>query len=194
VIAEGRRLTREDVTMTPPAPSIFRPEALEYRLQNRDRRSAAVRFPGLMARPALVLLWIALAVGIAAGTGAFFGTVPQGISAIAVPASEPGRVAVIVPIGGFGDVEAGQVTTLTLGAKEIHGTVVAVETELANGTALGARLGLPVSMQGEFGLAWVAVDAVDPAAPGSSVGWAMIETGERRAGSYLPLVGSWFGE
>ena len=69
-------------------PTIFRPEALEYRLQNRTVRRSEVTFPRLMAHRVMVVLWILLGVLAVGGGIACLPTVPVSAAGLAIVTTE----------------------------------------------------------------------------------------------------------
>lgn len=176
--------------MTAPTPSIFRREALEYRTRQQARRlQAVVVFPRLMATRAWIALW-ALLVVLTVGAGlACLPAVPVRATGLAFAPAGERHVAVLVP-GGVDGIHPGASATISLGGREVTGTVTDVDPAPRSPADIARRLGLPESVMamvaGPVRLAWV--EPTDPIPPGAA-GHAEIRAGSRHAGSYLPLVG-----
>lgn len=185
--------------MTPPSPSIYRPEALDYRLRSRGRRPTRLQMPRIMTRPTIVLAWIGLLVAIVAGSAPFLVTVPQEVSGVViVPATgHPGQLAVMVDPSLANRIVTGVETEITLGKVTVQATVASVIQQAESTADLLTQLGssplFASALPDRLTLVWVTPSVPLPAgAPG--IGTATLEVGTRRAGTYLPVVGHLFGE
>lgn len=188
-------------------PTIFRPEALEYRLQNRAVRRSEVTFPRLMAHRVMVVLWILLGVLAVGGGIACLPTVPVSAAGLAIVTTETWAerdapvVAVLMQAEHHDRLAPGRDANVLLGVggRGLDGTIVAIEPEPLTPVEAGERLGLPYSalsmMQGPVTLTWVSLEGQALDAFGmDNFGRADLEVGVRRAGTFLPLVGGLFEE
>ena len=185
--------------MTPQSPSIFRTEALDYRLRNRGHRPTRLQMPRIMTRPTITLAWIGLLLAIVAGAGPFLVTVPQQTSAAAIvpPTGHNGQLAVMIDPSLANRVTTGAVTEIVLGRYTVRATVAAVVQQSGSTADLLSQLGssplLASALPDHLTLVWVTPDQPLPAdTPG--IGTATLHVGTRRAGTYLPFVGHLFGE
>jgi hypothetical protein len=185
--------------MTSQSPSIFRPEALDYRLRNRGHRSTRLQMPRIMTRPTITLAWIGLLIAIVAGFSPFLVTVPQEASGAAILPStgHSGQLAVMIDPSLVNRVTIGTSTEIVLGRYTVRATVTSVDQQSGSTADLLAQLGssplLASALPDHLALIWVTPHEALPAgAPG--IGTATLHVGTRRAGTYLPLVGHLFGE
>ncbi len=188
-------------------PTIFRPEALEYRLQNRAVRRSEVTFPRLMTHRFMVILWILLGVLGVGGGLACLPAVPVSAAGLAIVTTETRAdskapvIAVLMPAEHHDRLEPGHAASVLLGTggTRLDGTIVAIEPEPLTSAEVGERLGLPYSalsmLQGPVTLTWVSLEGQALDAFGmDNFGRADLEVGVRRAGTFLPLVGGLFEE
>jgi hypothetical protein len=183
--------------MATPIPSIFRTEALEYRLRTQGDHRAEVVFPRLMARKVMIALWVMLGLLAIGGGIAFLPGVPVSTSGLAVPSADTARLAALLP-ASQGDVEPGAAASVTPGGRgaALDGVVVAVSPEPLDAAALTREVQLPAgvlaTLQGPVTLAWVELNSDAKTMGVIGIGMAEIEVGRTPAGSYLPLVGRFF--
>jgi hypothetical protein len=189
---------------TPPS-TIFRAEALQYRLEHQHRRQTEVTFPRWMARPAVIALWVLLALlGLGAGV-ACLATVPVSASGLTIMMSNPAatggssRAAVLMPQTFESRLWLDQRAEIIPAAdnEEFDGSITAIERQPLDAAAVEKRLGLPASsmamLEGPVVLVWVTIEpgSADDLPP-AMTGRAEFEVGTRQAGSYLPLIGQAF--
>ena len=188
-------------------PTIFRQEALQYRLRNQGRRSTEVSFPRLMARRVMVVLWVLLGMLGIGGVVACLPTVPVSSAGLAIVTTETWQdsgepiVAVLMQSEYHDRLVPGRSANVLLGTggQGLEGTVVAVEPEPLEPREVGDLLGLPYSalsmLNGPVTLTWVALDGASRGDFGmENFGRADLEVGSTPAGSFLPLVGRFFEE
>lgn len=185
------------------APStIFRTEALQYRLQHRRRRHSTVTYPRLMGRRVIFTLWALLGLLGLGGAAACFISVPAsttGLAIVMAPAESSGSspIVALVPAEFEHRIEPGQDVTVSAGYtdSEISGSVVSVEPGVLDGADFEQRLGLPASAFAQPAepvvLIWITVESSDTVQAGD-LGRAEISVGSQRAGAFLPLVGRLF--
>jgi hypothetical protein len=191
--------------MPTPPPTIFRAEALQYRLEHQQRRQTEVTFPRWMTRPAVIALWVMLALlGVATGV-ACLATVPVSASGLSIMMSDPAasdgnpRAAVLLPQRIEPRLRINQQAEIVpaAGNAQFDGTITEIERQPLDAAAVEQRLGLPASsmamLEGPVVLVWV---TIEPAAieglPPAMTGRAEFDVGTRQAGSYLPLIGQIF--
>jgi hypothetical protein len=191
-----------------PYRTIFRPEAIERHL--RGGRQAAV--PRFAVPRVAVVLWLLLGLLGLAGVAVSLIPVPVHASGPAVVSS--GGVAsdmgeemvalVFLPATERDRLHAGDTVTLHLGAEAdpIRRTILVVEPEAVLPAEAQQRFALPPgvaqtltvpSVVAVVGLEPLPADSPALSLPGSA-GRADVEIGSRRAGSFLPVVGRFFGE
>ena len=191
--------------MASPNQSMFRPEALEYRLRTQGQRQTEVTFPRWMARRVGITLWIVLGLLAISGAAACFAEVPVTASGLAIVMGEASdtsdgvTVAVLMPEADGQNLDAGVEARLFFGAGDaaIDGTLLSVSPEPRDIFQVERQLGLPASslamLDGSF---WLVDVRVDPAfatmlMPGAT-GRAELPGGSQYAGTFLPLVGRLF--
>jgi hypothetical protein len=193
--------------MTTPPPSIYRQEALAYRLRNRGRRATEIAFPRQMARPVIIALWLALATLVASAVATCLPAVPVRADGLTIVTAQTRNdtdapvVAVVMP-GDYQDqLQPGKRANVLLDAVDdrLQGTIVAVEPELLSTVDVEGRLGLPPAALSVLGdhvtLVWVALDGATKDAFGAAtVARATVEVGTTPAGTFLPLIGHLFEE
>lgn len=191
--------------MSTPNPSIFRKEAIDYRLQHRGTRSTEISFPRLMAARVSRTLWVALVL-LAFGTiVACLPTVPVTANGFAIvtsttsDGSDAPVVAVLLQDDYREEIVPGRGVDILLSVDgdSTHGTITEVDPQPMTPTDVAKHLGLPgaaLSMiEGSVTLVWVALDGVDHESIGvNTIGQANVEIGTTPAGSFLPLVGRFF--
>ncbi|HET9661416.1 MAG TPA: hypothetical protein VFP05_13855 [Thermomicrobiales bacterium] len=184
--------------------TIFRQEALHYRLNNPQRGRAEMTLPRWMTRRVTLALWgLLVLIGVAAAI-ACFAEVPVSESGLAVGAgsTDPGgaaEVAVLFPAHAADGLRPGQTARISpgTGQTETDGSIVSVGRQPLDADAV-EQLGLPQTvlslLEGPVVLVQVRVESADAGmlAPGV-VAQAKLPAGSRRAGSFLPLVGRFFG-
>jgi hypothetical protein len=187
----------QEATMSLPPRSLFRQEALDYRLQRRGQ-SPPVTPAGFLRHR--IALWTGLAVIVAAAFSAFLQPVPASAVAIAFSPAEPDRmgyVALMLDPDDATQVEPGaRVTIAPMDAPGARSaTVVTVEATPVDPATLGDRLGLPPEMRAALAprlvLAWIEVGG--DAVPAAAIASATVELRDIRAGSVIPVIGRWFG-
>ncbi len=190
--------------MTTPNPTIFRTEALQYRIQHQGRRRPDLSLPRLMTRPVLMALWLVLVLLGAGGGAACFASVPVSESGLAIVMTSAAQseaatsVAVLIPQEFEHRLRPGQDAKVFLNPNAsdsgISGTVAAIEQDALDPLAAGQRLGLPGPVQamldGPVVVVWVSIDG--PPDGAGTVGRADLPIGSRQAGTFLPLVGRFF--
>lgn len=191
--------------MTTPNPTIFRDEALEYRLRNKGRHTTEVIFPRWMARRVAINLWLLLSLLGTSGVAACFAPVPVSGSGLAIvmgtssQASDAMSVAVLMPQEYESRLHPGLAVKVSLGGADltVNGTVMTIEPEPLDSAAAEQRLGLPASslamLDGHVLLVRVNMTAAatDMLVPGTT-GRAELPIGSRHVGAFLPLVGRLF--
>lgn len=193
--------------MATPNPTIFRTEALEYRLRNQGQRQSVVTFPRFMANRVMIVLWILVGLLGASGVAAGMPTVPVSTGGMAFVTDDTWAngdapvVAVILASDINGILEPGSSASVQLGAggRAIDGTVASIERGAYTPAQIAERLGLPESslsmLPGSMILAWVTFEGTTRDDFGiANAGRADLDIGTRRAGTFLPLVGRFFEE
>jgi hypothetical protein len=188
-------------------PTPFRTEALAHRLQQKSHHRTVLSFPKQMSRVVVITLWSLLSLLVAAGGVTCMPSVPVSAAGLAIVTTDTGSdggapiLAVLMQEEYHERLAPGNSANVLLGAMGagLEGTVVSVEPELLSTTDVGKRLELPASalsmMQGPVSLAWVQLDGATMSDLGiDTFGRADLEVGERRAGSFLPLLGRFFEE
>ncbi|MGD9711563.1 MAG: hypothetical protein AB7V46_05785 [Thermomicrobiales bacterium] len=190
--------------MTDANSTIFRSEALEYRLQHRRRLHAKVIYPRLMSGRVVFTLWVLLGLLGLGGAASCFITVPAFATGLAIvvesPANHQGslQVAVLVPAEFEHRVRRGQITSIFTASAghEIQGSVASVEPGPLDSATLERRLGMPASTfpspAASVVLIWITVEP-NAAITAGDVGQAEIAIGSQQAGAYVPLIGRLFG-
>ena len=183
--------------MATPNPSIFRTEALEYRLRTQGQQHARVVFPRLMARRVMIALWVMLGLLVISGGVACLPGVPVTASGLVVASPDTSRIAVLL-LGSQDSIEQGAAASVTLGGRgtSLDGVVVEVSPEPLTAADVAREIGLPAialaTLQGPVTLAWVELSHSAPVMSAGGMGTAEIQVGTTPAGSYLPLVGRFF--
>lgn len=181
--------------------TIFRAEAMHYRLQNQARRGSDVSLPRSMAVPVFLALWIALGVLAISGFAACFVRVMVPGTGIAIMTSAEGRVSVtaLMPEKHAPHIHAGDSASVFLDGKtsSIAGTVSDEISDPLDPPAIEKALGLPASslamLDGAMVLVRVDVDPeADAALVPGTVGQAEMPVGTRPVGSFLPVIGQMF--
>lgn len=185
---------------TPPS-MIFRREALEYRLQTLGQRPAAMTWPAPMGRQFRLACWLLVTLLGLAGVIACLPAVPVSVTGPAIAMTERSvsdapLVAVLLPASDLHRLRVGTAATMDLGPDAVSGSIAAVEPAPLTPALAAQRLGLPSSalsgLAGPVALVWVAPDPASMVIAPGAAGQATLQTGTRRAGSFLPLVGRLF--
>lgn len=191
--------------MTTSNPTIFRTEALEYRLRNQGWHETEVTFPRSMARCVAISLWILLGLLGGSGAAACFAPVPVSGSGFAIVTGTPATtsetmiVAVLMPKEYGPRLHPGVDVKVFPGTSEsaITGTMATIELQPLDSTTAEQRLGFPASslamLKGPMLFVTVNVDAdaASMLAPGVT-SRAGLPVGSRHEGAFLPLVGRLF--
>lgn len=186
--------------------SMFRTEALEYRLRTQGQRQTEVSYPRWMTRRVAIMLWIVLGLLAISGAAACFVEIPVTEAGLAIVRGEThGRsdrvtITVLMPVD-YGQTRHQDANArLFFGTREtaFEGALIKVAPDPLAISQVEQQLGLPASSLAMLEEpVWLVEIGVDPAfantlVPGTT-GRAELPAGSRYAGTFLPLVGRFFG-
>ncbi len=183
--------------MTPPH-SLFRPEAIAYRLQRHKTLAPPVIPDHQRVR---FLLGTTLVLLIALGITTFLRPVPvqvAGMAIVPVADGETKDVALLLDAGTIPQLRPGQTVSLeaVTGGHSLTATIATVEVGQVSTSSLASMLGLDplltMSLPETVALAWLTLEDETSLAPGDVLR-AEAMLGTAHAGSVLPLIGNWFG-